>query len=199
MATRLSLAGETYGRLQVLEAAPPAKGGRTRWLCVCVCTKRVVVQTDNLRTGGTTSCGCARRDVLVHRNITQSPSRRYKDPMTTGCNTVIREYRANAKRRGRVWSLSITVGKTLFASNCVYCGVPPSGKKLQYGGSGKPLPVFTYNGIDRIDNSKGYTVQNTVACCGVCNHAKSAMTHTDFIAWLNRIAAYRLQRDVIAR
>jgi hypothetical protein len=32
--------------------------------------------------------------------------------------------------------------------------------------------IYTYNGIDRVDNSKGYTPENTVPCCKICNKIK---------------------------
>jgi hypothetical protein len=32
---------------------------------------------------------------------------------------------------------------------------------------------YTYNGVDRIDNSIGYTKENCVPCCTICNWAKS--------------------------
>lgn len=41
---------------------------------------------------------------------------------------------------------------------------------------------LTYNGIDRLDNSKGYTIDNSVACCSKCNIAKGTDTKEEYIA-----------------
>lgn len=50
-----------------------------------------------------------------------------------------------------------------------------------------------YNGIDRIDNQKGYSLDNVVACCRICNNAKSDMTVHEFHSWIMRIAAMATQ------
>lgn len=41
-----------------------------------------------------------------------------------------------------------------------------------------------YNGIDRIDNSKGYNLDNCVTCCTQCNTAKMQETEEDFKKWI---------------
>lgn len=40
------------------------------------------------------------------------------------------------------------------------------------------------NGIDRLDNNVGYSVENTVSCCGPCNFMKHAL---DPITFINRM------------
>lgn len=51
--------GKRYGRLTVVSSKPV---GKTRygvkWLCVCDCGKRKVVEGRRLRAGVTRSCGC---------------------------------------------------------------------------------------------------------------------------------------------
>ncbi len=56
---KLDLIGQRYGRLTVLGPAPSI-GGRTAWRCRCDCGQERVVKTCHLRSGHTTSCGCAR-------------------------------------------------------------------------------------------------------------------------------------------
>lgn len=36
--------------------------------------------------------------------------------------------------------------------------------------------AFVHSGIDRVDNSQGYTRENAVACCARCNTLKKAVT-----------------------
>ena len=36
-------------------------------------------------------------------------------------------------------------------------------------------------GIDRVDNNIGYTKENAVSCCGICNIMKMSSTFEDFI------------------
>ena len=38
----------------------------------------------------------------------------------------------------------------------------------------------SYNGIDRLDSSLGYTKDNIVTCCKICNYAKNKMKFEDF-------------------
>jgi hypothetical protein len=40
---------------------------------------------------------------------------------------------------------------------------------------------FQYNGIDRVDSSKGYYIDNCVPCCGICNTCKMDLTLDEFI------------------
>ncbi len=42
-------------------------------------------------------------------------------------------------------------------------------------------------GIDRIDNEKGYTKENSVSCCKLCNFMKKALTQKDFLNHIKKI------------
>lgn len=44
------------------------------------------------------------------------------------------------------------------------------------------------HGIDRVDNSVGYTIENCVPCCTSCNFMKGKMTKDDFIEKVSQIA-----------
>jgi len=57
---------------------------------------------------------------------------------------------------------------------CNYCGSPPNRK----------FKDILYNGLDRIDNNKGYEINNIAPCCWACNSAKMNLTRFEF---LNRI------------
>ena len=69
--------------------------------------------------------------------------------------------------------------KILTKENCHYCGAEPSaaGKRT----TGNRTSNYTYNGLDRKDNKKGYEKDNVVPCCGICNHAKHTMNYEDFL------------------
>lgn len=53
----INLEGRRFGRLLVLSRSDDV-AGRTMWVCQCDCGNRVVVQSKNLRSGNTRSCGC---------------------------------------------------------------------------------------------------------------------------------------------
>ena len=46
---------------------------------------------------------------------------------------------------------------------------------------------FYYNGVDRVDNQKGYTVNIIVPCCKRCNVANSDLTLEEFYSWVQEI------------
>lgn len=72
------------------------------------------------------------------------------------------QYTSNAKRRKLKFGLTFEQFKELIEGNCVYCG---NGNN---------------NGIDRIDNSKGYVKGNVVTCCANCNWFKQEATQKEF-------------------
>ena len=69
-------------------------------------------------------------------------------------------------------------------SPCFYCGAEKSNHKV----TKNCKEGFDHNGIDRIDSSKGYTPDNVVPCCKICNKAKMDMDQKDFILWIQRAA-----------
>ncbi len=79
-----------------------------------------------------------------------------------------------AKKRGYTLSISEVYYHTKLAnSSCYYCGE----KDTKYW-------------IDRKINNKGYTIENTVPCCEMCNKSKR---HIDPDIWINhckKIANY---------
>ena len=72
---KIDLVGQVFDRLTVVSEAGRDKFGRMTWNCTCVCGKTRIVQSNNLRTGHTTSCGCAQTDMLVKRNTTHGLER----------------------------------------------------------------------------------------------------------------------------
>lgn len=63
----IDLTGQRFGRLTVIKRVevPVKKGQRKRikWLCKCDCGNEKIIGTDNLRWGGTKSCGCLSRQI----------------------------------------------------------------------------------------------------------------------------------------
>ena len=67
MPKKIDLTGRRFGRLTVIEEAPQAKPGKTRWLCKCECGKEKIVAGRELRTGDTKSCGCLKSELVAKR------------------------------------------------------------------------------------------------------------------------------------
>jgi len=67
---RKKLAGQRFGRLVVLYDTGERKNRHVFWHCRCDCGNEVVVRTDCLISGNTTSCGCYRKGCVAERNTT---------------------------------------------------------------------------------------------------------------------------------
>lgn len=78
--------------------------------------------------------------------------------------------KSSAKTRGIFIDLSLKQYEEFFNLNCHYCD-----------------KVNETHGLDRIDNTKGYTIGNVVSCCKICNTMKNNMTYQDFISHIRNI------------
>jgi len=72
--------------------------------------------------------------------------------------------KSNAGSRGVAWSLPRELALDLVTDLCFYCHAVP-------------LP---FNGIDRVDNTRGYEYGNVVTACWWCNRAKGTQTREQF-------------------
>jgi len=173
--------GNRYGRLVVLSRAErkyERPKGLAHWWCQCDCGNKLVVSGVSLRIGNTKSCGCYRRDYTREsRSLPRG---------VAAFNSMLRRIQREAKARGHEWSLTDERVSHLTKQPCHYCGVEPSQVCRDAGLNG----VYIYNGLDRVDNTKGYTIDNVVSCCGICNGAKSSMTLEEFEVWITRLCKH---------
>lgn len=163
-----------FGRLTVLRRS--VKKSRNReifWWVKCACGKEKEVLGSHLKKGLIKSCGCYHREVIGALNRLEYglASKRIS----------YRQYRDNARHKQISFELSFEYFLELTKQDCHYCGSEPLNFKKSngYGSNGG----FTYNGIDRIDNTKGYTKENSITCCKICNFAKRNMFYDEFISW----------------
>lgn len=173
--------GRKFGKLRVVSFSG-YRGTPTRhahWKCQCDCGEFRVVRGTSLKAGLFGACvKCS----MAAGRIKHSLNRRLPDGGAAR-NRVFEWYLTNARRRCLIFDLSFEQCCILFRSACAYCGSLPSAvAKVRSAGED-----FTYNGIDRRDNSKGYTVENVLPCCCICNRAKKDMSELDFRSWIDRI------------
>ena len=93
-------------------------------------------------------------------------------------------YKGHARSKNRSFELTYDQFKTIVHNNCFYCGSEPTYLKSMIRYS-KNTSLQKLNGVDRIDSSKGYTLDNCVPCCALCNQMKS---NIDFNTFLEQIA-----------
>jgi len=95
------------------------------------------------------------------------------------------KYKEGAKQRNLNFTLPIKQFEDLVLNECYYCGAKP--KKDISKTVPHPLVNFKYNGIDRKNNSKGYTEDNTVTACWDCNKIKGSRDIESFLSRIRKI------------
>lgn len=166
-----------FGRWIVLRKdSYDRRGKKIKWLCLCDCGAEKAVYGASLRNGRSKSCGCWHHDQLVER-LTLPPGE-------AAFNQLLNGYRQHARKRGFAFRLSAEQFRALTQEPCRYCGVYLSQTAVRRKSS------FPYNGIDRLDSSKGYTKENSVAACGTCNLMKMGKTVAKFIAACKAVAKH---------
>lgn len=101
-------------------------------------------------------------------------------------NCVKYGYITGAQDRNLEFDLNDLEFRNLISGNCHYCGSEPT----EYSGDkqfNKTNQNFIRNGIDRIDSTKGYNVDNCVSCCKKCNQMKSNYDKNEFLNHINKI------------
>jgi len=101
-------------------------------------------------------------------------------------NSVYRKYKNRAKIKGYTFDITKEDFTRICENDCHYCGaervISHSHKKLN--------GLWKRNGLDRIDNSKGYLLSNVQACCYRCNRLKSNKDEKEFLSQITRISLH---------
>ena len=97
-------------------------------------------------------------------------------------NIIWGHYRRGAKERGLAFELTKDQVREIIEQDCYYCGQSPITRYTAIGCAGE----YAWNGIDRVDNTKGYTPDNCVPCCKLCNFGKRDLTFDQFAKWIER-------------
>lgn len=88
----------------------------------------------------------------------------------------IHQYKSNAQRRNINFNLTREEFINIVSQPCYYCGTLPTQEKLI--------------GIDRVDSSKDYTIDNCVPCCEVCNKMKLDYSVSEWLKYMKNIINY---------
>lgn len=172
----LDLAGKRFGKLIVSSFShwhvQPSRKKKQVWNIVCDCGNKKTVLANNLfnKQKPTVSCGCHKIEIHKIRHAA------HRTLETTTKNFYV-YFKGHAKYGGKNFSLSYEDFKNLIFKNCSYCNSEPSYKycKTKIG-----VPIL-YNGLDRVDSSQGYELDNVVTCCAICNRMKLEMNKDKFI------------------
>lgn len=158
------LSGKVFGKLTVIDFSHVDKHSRAFWNCICECGELTKNATATLNCGNATQCfKCGRK---------------FKEQGHAGLSKIIKEYQYGARDRGLCWELTRDDVAFITKQNCTYCGCEPS--RVMKTDSLTDHGHYVYNGIDRVDSTKGYIIDNVVACCTKCNWMKSNLSINDF-------------------
>jgi len=190
MAHTINEIDNKYGRLTVIEKAGKDKWGNILWKCKCDCGNITITQGTSLRRNLVRSCGClakenAKFNLEKYRNRLPKGEAAFRD--------LLRNMKQGAKYRNLKWTLTDEEVRDLIQKPCYYCGKLPenhlNNKDIQNHCRGD----FPSNGLDRIDNSKGYTIDNVVSCCYKCNAMKEKQSISEFRNQITKIYKYWIE------
>lgn len=171
--------GDVFNRLTILSFSHKNSNRKQFYLCRCLCGKNTVVNKYYLTSGKTKSCGCLSTDTKKARKLSDNMA---------SINRILHIYQNHAKERNLNFSLEKKDFIALVKSSCYYCGMKPSNRFKNN------KEIFHYSGIDRMDSSLGYTLDNCVAACYCCNLAKMEMSKIEFIQWAKRVYNFFIKK-----
>lgn len=147
------------------------KRQHTYWLCTCDCGITKWMRGSQLKylitKQGDVSCGCNRRKFGSIRKVYMA-------------------YKHRAKKFNREFNLTFEEFVNITTKNCYYCDSPPENRQKDKNKKYTSGDIL-YNGIDRKNNRKGYTVGNSVPCCFRCNVAKNDSSLKEFMEWSEKL------------
>ena len=166
------LIGQYINDWFILEARPNGKKGYVKVKCRCGNIREITGRS--IRSNRSTNCGCQKAIKLRGRQ---------RIPKTDSAAwSVYSIYKRKSNLLKMQFNLTIDEFKEITLKNCYYCTQIPINRvqKHKY--------IYYYNGIDRVDNSKGYVKENIVPCCQSCNTKKGAIT-LDMVKKINEFYA----------
>lgn len=190
LSNKHNLINRKYKRLLVLEFAG-YNGVHRLWKCVCDCGNFVVTSTGYLNKGTKGSCGCLSTET---RKGAKKTLRKNEQATMVNCHN---------QHKNRCRAVELTpFNKEDYLKICVqpcyYCGGfdlrnKYYSKSARRGNapaiSDDDLVLYDVkmNGVDRMDSSIGYTIENSVSCCKRCNFMKSNLGYQEFIDKIKQI------------
>lgn len=188
----LDIINHRFGRLTATKLITKrGPYGTYKYECECDCGNIISVIGRSLRSGHTKSCGCYKKDKARAQVV------KYETREQATIAHVYYQYAGRAHKKGIEFSISKELFSKLIKQNCIYCGGGFDNIRILKNSRKKPATItykLHYTGIDRKDNSKGYTKENSVSCCKHCNRAKNDQTHKEFQNYLDRLVKFRTEQ-----
>lgn len=190
----IALAGDVHGGMTLKSFSHVDKNGNACWNFICHCGKEATNRLHAMKKGTVKSCGCLswRYNIVTEASI---------------INGVINKVYKRYVKRHELISEELCISREKFyelsQKECYYCGKFKSNrhnptfnnKGIMYPSVDTntsthidfPSVYYEYNGLDRVENEKGYTENNVVTCCRWCNQMKLDRSQNEFFEHISNI------------
>lgn len=125
----------------------------------CDCGKYTFQSARDVKNGRVKSCGCLHKEVVAKIG---------KDNALKNCqgftNLLFYKFNQGAKRRNIDVNIDQIQFESFLQKRCHYCNAKPTNTF-----KAKTSCLYYYNGLDRMDSKKDYSMDNIVTCCKHCN------------------------------
>lgn len=173
-------AGMKFGYLTIIGDSSKRDKSRSRhYICQCDCGNVKEINRIALISKDTKSCGCFNR------------ISKQKEAGRTTWNSIYYTSRRSAGKRNLEFLLNIDQLIAVCSQPCFYCGSEPVAKSRYKDEKRKTRATIFANGIDRVDNNKGYSIENCVPCCSICNEMKMDRNVNFFIQHIKSIFKFQ--------
>ena len=168
--------GFKFGKLTVIKKVSGLGNHASKHLCKCDCGRDHIAWGGSLHSGGVKSCGCIRSKTDEEKCLVISYG----------------HYKKRAEKSNLKFEIKLEEFKKIIFQPCVYCGEIESNttKRKMMDRTIK----LNHNGIDRVDNDKGYILENCVSCCKICNLMKRDLSYNQWMEKMKKILNYQQQQ-----
>jgi hypothetical protein len=170
---KIDLTGKIFGKLTVLKDSGRRKSRRPIWLCQCSCGQQTDVLGKYLVNGDTKSCGCYSKGNAYNRTGFKELSGSYWYIVTS-----------QAKRRGIPCTISAEQAYHQMEKQQWRCAM--TGEPLAFAVNLRDSKGQTAS-LDRIDNLKGYTINNIQWVQKEINIMRNRLDLVKFKSWCQKV------------
>jgi hypothetical protein len=127
---------------------------------------------------------CACSAWILDYRLTE-PYKEYRHRWQTLINNKLLMYKHECARSGKRWYISDDEAIAMFTyPECFYCGQQNNARDCD--GTGDMLC-----GIDRVDSTRHYTVDNSIPCCAQCNYSKCIHSADEFVRLCMNVTSFQ--------
>lgn len=178
-----SYIGKRFGKLVVI--GTEKKSRYHYFSCWCDCGNKSMPTASSVLAETSKSCGCT-------HGVNSKPRSDIKPNGESAFNYMFLTYKRNARLREYSFDIEREEFRNLVKQECFYCGCPPL-NEVKYKKKVNNADPFRSNGLDRVNSSLGYSLDNVVPCCKHCNVAKASMSQAEFLDLISRIYNKRIK------